>query len=150
MALAFSLHWLWEMAQSSLYTGMLQRSWYDATRLCTIASVGDVAITLGAYTIVASLSKDRFWAFRSPSSQPKPRYVSVPARQLGLYLAIGLFVTAIMEFVNIAVLYRWEYGPAMPRLFGLGVAPLAQWIVVPVLIVWLARRISSRWTGGLS
>ena len=27
----------------------------------------------------------------------------------------------------------------MPRLLGIGVAPLAQWIVVPVMTLWLAK-----------
>ena len=134
------------MAQAPLYAGMLQRSPYEATRLCTIASVGDVATVLAAYAIVALSSKDRFWAFRSPSLHQKLQYGPVPVRQLGLYLAVGLCSMAIMEFVNISVLHRWEYAPAMPRLFGLGVAPLTQWIIVPILILWLGRRIGSRWT----
>ncbi len=145
-AIAFPLHWLWEMVQSPLYSGMLQMSWYDATRLCTIASAGDVFITLVAYALVAALFTDRFWAYplrSSPlqSSQSRPRYRSVAVRQIGLYLVIGIVITAIAEFINISVLHRWAYGPEMFRIFGLGVAPLAQWVVVPLLIVWLARRI---------
>ena len=141
--LAFPLHWIWEMGQAPLYAGMLQRPWYDATRLCTVASVGDVVITLVAYAIVAALFKDRFWAFplrssRLQSSQSRPRYRSVAIPQIGLYLVIGIVITAIVEFFNISVLHRWEYGPEMAQIFGLGVAPLAQWVVVPVLIVWLA------------
>ena len=147
-AIAFPLHWLWEMLQAPLYAGMLQMSWYDATRLCTIASTGDVFITLVAYALVAALSNDRFWAFpllasRLQSSQSRPRYRSVAVRRIGLYLVIGIVITAIAEFINISVLYRWAYGPEMSRIFGLGVAPLAQWVVVPLLIVWLARRIGS-------
>lgn len=64
-------------------------------------------------------------------------------RQIGLYLVIGIVITAIAEFINISVLHRWEYGPAMLRLLGFGVTPLAQWIIVPVLILWLARRVRS-------
>lgn len=135
------------MGQSPLYVGMVQRPWYDATRLCTVASVGDVAITLVAYAIVAALFKDRFWAFplrssRSQSSQS--RYRSVNVRQIALYLVIGIIITAIAEFINISVLHRWAYAPGMSQILGLGVAPLAQWVVVPVLIVWLAQRIERR------
>ncbi len=144
-AIAFPSHWLWEMLQAPLYAGMLQMSWYDATRLCTIASAGDVFITLVAYAIVAALASNRFWAFplqSSPlqSSQSRPQYRSIAVRQIGLYLVIGIVITAIAEFFNITFLHRWAYGPGMPELLGFGVAPLAQWVVVPVLIVWLARR----------
>ncbi|MGI8509805.1 MAG: hypothetical protein ACR2MQ_10815 [Gemmatimonadaceae bacterium] len=111
------------MGQSPLYAGMLQRPWYDATRLCTVASAGDVAITLVAYAIVAALFKDRFWAFplRSlwlQSSQSRPQYRSVAVRQIGLYLVIGIVITAIVEFFNISVLHRWEYGPGMSQILA--------------------------------
>ncbi|MEO7218703.1 MAG: hypothetical protein ABI026_10965 [Gemmatimonadaceae bacterium] len=152
VAIAFPLHWLWEMVQAPLYAGMLQKSWYAATRLCTIASVGDVFITLVAYAIVAALVKGRFWAFPLRSSplqlsQSRPRYRSVAVRRIGLYLVIGIVITAIAEFVNISVLHRWEYGPAMPRLLGFGVTPLAQWIIVPILILWLSRRVRFVYAG---
>lgn len=35
---------------------------------------------------------------------------------------------------------RWSYGPSMPLLLGVGVSPLAQWVVVPVVMLWLAKR----------
>lgn len=139
VVVSFPLHWLWEMAQSPLYAGMLQRPWYDATRLCTIASTGDVAITLIAYAIVASGAKDRFWAFRPLLYRSRPIEESATMREIVLFLAIGIAITATLEFLNISMWHRWEYSAAMPRLLGLGVAPLGQWIIVPVLIVWLAR-----------
>lgn len=139
-AIAFPLHWVWEMAQSPLYAGMPQRPWYDATRLCTIASTGDVAITLIAYAIVASGVKGRFWALRPLLYRSRSIEDSTTMREIVLYLAIGIAVTATLEFLNISMWHRWEYSAAMPRLLGLGVAPLGQWIIVPVLIVWLARR----------
>ncbi|WP_162899861.1 hypothetical protein [Halomonas sp. JS92-SW72] len=37
---------------------------------------------------------------------------------------------------------RWQYGELMPTLplLGTGLAPLLQWLLLPPLIVWLARR----------
>lgn len=36
-------------------------------------------------------------------------------------------------------LERWSYAPGMPRVLGVGVAPIAQWIIVPLLVLWVSR-----------
>lgn len=40
--------------------------------------------------------------------------------------------------VALANLDRWTYAQALPTILGIGVAPLAQWVVWPPLIVWSA------------
>lgn len=39
---------------------------------------------------------------------------------------------------------RWQYSVSMPTVAGVGLAPLAQWIVVPLLLVAVSRAASSR------
>ena len=56
-----------------------------------------------------------------------------------MYLGTGLVLTTQAERVSVTVLHRYSYAPAMPAVFGLGLAPHVQWIVVPLLILWLTR-----------
>jgi hypothetical protein len=37
-------------------------------------------------------------------------------------------------------LARSSYAPAMPLLAGIGLVPIAQWIVLPLITLWLTRR----------
>ena len=54
-------------------------------------------------------------------------------------MAIGFALAMLAERVNVAILGRWSYAPEMPTLLTLGLAPVAQWLLLPPLILWLAR-----------
>ena len=124
----FLLHFLWEMLQVPLYEGMASAPHWQAIRVCFTATVGDVAIALIAYLSVAIGADDRQWLAR-PS-----------AMRVASYVAVGLAITVVLEFLNVYVWRRWGYASAMPLVLGFGVSPLVQWIAVPVMALWLARR----------
>lgn len=131
---AFALHWTWEMVQAPLYESMRTLSLAAATWQCTAASVGDVALTLLAYAAVAAAA-GRTWLLR-------PRRA-----ELAGYLAVGLLLTAALELLSVRVWGRWSYAPGMPRVLGVGLAPLLQWIVVPLATLWIVRRHLARRVG---
>ncbi|MBN8900004.1 MAG: hypothetical protein BGO51_02495 [Rhodospirillales bacterium 69-11] len=126
---------LWEAAQLPLYT-----LWHTGTPAALTAAVlhctaGDVLIA--ALTIVAALV-----VFGS-SDWPRAGFARVvlPA------VALGLGYTIYSEYMNTAVRQSWAYSEFMPRLpvIGTGLAPFAQWIVVPPLaLVWACRRSGRR------
>lgn len=124
----FVLNWIWEMLQAPLYANMRGMAPGKATWLCTVASGGDVVIMLVAYSAVALLVGTRAWFV-----YPRPGRVAV-------YLAVGLLVTVAAEMLSIHRWGRWSYGPSMPLLLGVGVSPLAQWVVVPLVMLWVAKR----------
>jgi len=45
-------------------------------------------------------------------------------------LSVGY--TAYSEYLKTVVRQSWAYSPAVPTLLGVGLSPLAQWIIVPV------------------
>ena len=94
---------------------------------CVVATVGDVGITLAAYA-AASVIGTRQWL-----RQPR-------ASTMGIYIALGVLITILLEFVNVQVLHRWSYGVAMPIVAGIGLLPIVQWLALPPLILWSARR----------
>jgi hypothetical protein len=125
---ALLLNAIWEFAQSPLYgdasRGLRYLLW---TRLhCT---VGDVLIVLVCFWITSLLFRNRFWV------REKRRAPTV------VFLALGVAYTVWSEWFHTQVAQSWEYAPAMPRLFGIGIAPILQWIAVPFLLVLALRRI---------
>ena len=125
-ATSLALHFAWEMLQAPLYEGMLAMPRGRATWLCAQASAGDAVITLAAYGGVAAAAGSRVWIAR-------PR-----AAQVAGHIAVGIAVTVALEYLNVYALGRWAYGLRMPRVLGVGLAPLVQWLVVPLLSLWLA------------
>lgn len=61
-----------------------------------------------------------------------------------LTVAFGAGYTVFSEWMNIKVLRSWSYADSMPTIelgrFELGVTPLAQWLLLPPLALYLARK----------
>jgi hypothetical protein len=126
---AFLLHFVWEILQASFYEHMGDARYWSAILQCTQATVGDVMITWTAYALAAASVRDRWWLG-----------VIDRRRALTIFLLAGLLITAALEAVNVYVWKRWAYSPSMPLVLGLGLTPILQWTLVPLLTLWLARR----------
>ena len=61
---------------------------------------------------------------------------------VGATVAMGLFYTMWSEYVHAVIGTDWAYAPLMPLLpvLGIGLLPLAQWLVIPAIALWLANR----------
>ena len=127
---AFLLNLPWELWQIPLFKNMPSFAHWHGVMLCTRAALGDAAIALLAFWLVAATARTRDW-MRRPSGAT-----------LGAFVAIGLVVTITLEYWATQVGGRWEYAEQMPRLplLGTGLAPLLQWLLIPPLVVWLVRR----------
>jgi hypothetical protein len=120
----------WELAQLPLYT-----IWYEGSaRRIVFAAVhctgGDVVIAGAALLASLLVLGDRRW--------PYGNYRTVAtAAVLG-----GLGYTVYSEWLNTEIRGSWAYTESMPQLpvVGTGLSPLAQWLVVPPLAFWWARR----------
>ncbi|GAA3977146.1 hypothetical protein [Allohahella marinimesophila] len=126
---SFFLHFAWEMWQVVFYEGMATASHAAAIWICTKATFGDANIALAAY-LAAALSVCSIDWVRTPTGTP-----------LFFYLAAGLLITVLFEYLATEVLGRWEYNEQMPTLplLGTGLLPLAQWIVVPLVSLYATR-----------
>ncbi len=129
-ALAFFsvlLNFVWEMVVMPAYETRSTSGAGVGIAMCVVATLGDVGITLGSYA-VATMITTRRWLTR-PTLVP-----------FATYLAVGLVMTMAFEYVNVTVLHRWSYAPRMLVVAGIGVLPLLQWLVLPPIVLWLARR----------
>ena len=123
---AFALHFAWEMGHAKWFATMSELPFWTATAWCARAALWDVAISAGAYLAAAVVARNARW-IRQRS-----------ALSLAVYIAFGLAVTVAIERWALAV-GRWRYAATMPTIVGVGLSPLLQWIVVPLLIVAVAR-----------
>ncbi len=126
--LAALLNLLWEIVQLPLYT-----LWSDPDRARVVRYVlhclaGDVLIAVTIYPLVAITFREWCWPERRPWSGGV------------LAVVLGATYTATSEWYNVYVLGSWFYTPRMPKLGGIGVSPLLQWVVVPALMILLWRR----------
>lgn len=131
-AFALLLNFAWEILQAPLYVGMADMPHAQVTKACLQAAFGDMVILLLAYGAVAAVARNRRWI------------VAASGWQLAWFVAIGIVITAGIELLATRGYWvqSWNYLPTMPLVpsTGIGLAPLLQWVVLPLLTVWFVRR----------
>ena len=127
---SFLLSFFWEVQQMPFYQVSNDFSCFDRTRNCTLATVGDVGISLTSFWVVAALSKSRQWVHR-PNR-----------RQIIIFTLVGVVITVIFEALATGLLDRWTYAESMPTIpfLGTGLLPLAMWLLMPPLTIWFVQR----------
>ena len=121
----------WEFLQVPLFAHLASAKHWEAVKGCTVAALGDAVIALVAYGFVAVIAGRR--------------WIIAPSRtQLALFVATGLIGAALIEWLALhgRWIASWNYSPLMPTVpgIGIGIAPLLQWLVLPLLVVWFVRR----------
>lgn len=129
--LSFALHFVWEFLQVPTYAGMAELRHWEGVKVCTAATVGDVGFAITAFWTTSAAARSRAWIIA-----PRPW-------QIGLFVAVGIGLTIGFEHYYVEISERWAYSELMPLVppLGTGLSPLLQWIVVPLLVVSLARRV---------
>ena len=126
--ISVGINYLWEMGQMPLYAGMSFRSIRDWAA-CFRAGLGDGIMTLGIYALGVVVFRTRVWPSR------------LGLREAVFLVLAGAGIAVPVELLSLAM-SRWRYSPLMPQvpLIGVGVAPLAQMIILPVVSFRAALR----------
>lgn len=130
---ALLLNYPWELIQVPLYEGMAAAPHWEAVKVCTRATLGDGLIMLVSYWSAAAVVRNRSWVLRPT------------AIALLVLLSTGVAITVLLErlaIVSSDPAWGWRYAEAMPLVpvLGIGLTPLLQWIVLPLLMVWFVKR----------
>jgi hypothetical protein len=125
--LAFGLSAAWEFLQAPLYSDHGRGLGYLLRSRLHCAG-GDTLILLFAFGITSLVFRSRQW-LRDGRLGPTI-----------LFVALGFAYTVWSEWFNTQVALSWQYADSMPRFLGIGLAPLAQWLVIPVLLALILRK----------
>jgi hypothetical protein len=121
---------VWEFAQLPLYTIWKEESVAKIAFAALHCTGGDVLIASSALLTALLVLADGRW--------PHARYRTVAtAAVVG-----GLGYTIYSEWLNAEIRGSWSYTDLMPQLpvIGIGLSPIAQWLVIPPLAFWWGRR----------
>ena len=130
-ALAFALNLAWEIAHARLYT-----LWAETDRL-TVAwsllhcTLGDVLIALALFALTGMVLRESDW----PASRPWAGGAMV--------VSGAMAYTAWSEWYNVYRAGSWGYSASMPLIFGIGLSPLLQWLILPPVMVGAYRTLGS-------
>jgi hypothetical protein len=127
------LHLAWEVVQLPLYTLWREASLGAKAYAVLHCTAGDALIALAALAVALVVAGSARW--------PAERFLAVAA----VALVGGLAYTVYSEWLNVRIRGAWSYSALMPLVppFGTGLAPLAQWLVVPAAALALVRRRSA-------
>jgi hypothetical protein len=121
---------VWEFAQLPLYT-----VWHEgAPRDIIVAAIhctgGDILIAAASLLAALMIVGNGHW--------PHARFHRVASAAI----IGGLAYTVFSEWLNTEIRGSWAYSEWMPTLplIGAGLSPFLQWIVVPIVAFWWARR----------
>lgn len=124
-----TLNYAWELSHSRLFTNYEKASRIHHALACLQHAFTDLLIGSGAYFVIALAFGSPCWA-----SEPHWRWAAIAWLGLGLMVTVGIEVWATS-------IGRWEYTEAMPTVFGIGLTPLLQWLIVPTVVLLLFRRL---------
>ena len=129
------LNFPWEVLQAPLFEGMAAAPHSRVISACLQATLGDAVIVLLAHASVVVATRRRRWVL-APSR-----------REVVGFVAVGVGITAIIEWLATRGHWAqtWAYSSAMPVMpgVGIGLSPLLQWVIVPPIVLWFARRLSA-------
>lgn len=128
----FALNLTWEVAQLPLYTIWREASAGYIAFAVAHCTIGDLLI--GATALALALTALR--------AGPVARWAWT---EIGLWATtIAATYTVFSEWANTSLRQNWQYSSLMPTFevgsLAIGLSPLAQWVVLLPLALYLARR----------
>lgn len=112
-------HLLWEFLQLPLYTIWQEAPPRDLVYAVLHCTTGDVLIATGALLAAFLLIR------------PEPMTPTGFRKTAAVAVAFGIAYTVGSEWFNTNVSHAWSYSRYMPTIWGIGVSPLLQWLVIP-------------------
>ena len=118
------LNGVWEVLQLPLYTLWKHGSAGEIIFAVLHCTLGDAMIASFSLLLALLCFGGNAW--------PQQRFWRVA----GSAILIGVCYTIYSEWKNTAVSQSWAYSVLMPSVFGIGLAPIAQWLVIPSGVFW--------------
>lgn len=138
LAMSAVAHLAWEFLQMPLYGIWRTGSAAEIAFAGLHCTIGDLLIAIVSVVAAIVIVGPRQW----PVDLASYRRVAFVA------VAIGIAYTVYSEWLNVVLRKTWSYAESMPvlPLTGTGLGPLMQWVLLPALCLWGARRQGDRST----
>lgn len=129
--ISFTINELWELVQMPFYNQAIYNTWHIL--FCTLAAMADMIMTLLLFLGFALIYKNPYWI-----------------RQSNLIKIFAVMLTgaagAVLSEKRHLLLGTWSYDQSMTIVpfVNVGLAPLLQFFLLPVIIYFLSYRIISK------
>ena len=134
-AMSLLLNLAWEIAQLPLYTISQDPNTARIVYSVLHCTVGDAIIAAASFILTSVVLRDPEWVS------------SKPWQGSAITALAAVAYTGYSEWHNVYGVGAWGYLPAMPLVFGIGLSPLLQWLVIPFLATLLLRAFRRRLAG---
>ena len=125
---AFLLNFVYEVWQSPIYEFYASPSLGDKVIDLTHCAFGDGVIILFSSWVVSALMRSRYWLL-------------TPTWKLTLlFTSVGLLITLVLETYRVNVSKAYGVPVLAVPLLGMSALAVIQWIVLPAIILYMARR----------
>ena len=128
---SFLLNFAWEFLQSPLYD-CFNDSLADNYSHYLLAIIWDSIYTILIYGIIAIINKDLGWIQNS-----------LNRKNIAITVILWIILAIFIEYKWVYILWKWNYSNLMPMILGIGIMPLLQMMILPVLSFKIVRRLNS-------
>jgi hypothetical protein len=126
-ALALIPNLLWEVGQLPLYTLANEQNGARVAYAVGHCTLGDMSIAAVSFALTRAMLGDAYWPLRRPWQGG------------AIVTGLGLAYTVFSEWYNVYHVGSWAYSPRMPLIAGIGLSPLLQWLLLPVVPLMVMR-----------
>jgi len=140
-SISFLLNFVWEISQMGFYStlGMGDVSDYgNFLRTHWEVSLKDALMVVSVYLIISLILKNCLPSGDVSQGQKWP--LTWNSGWLILLLSLPAW-QAVIEYYSVYIYGRWGYAEAMPLIYGIGIIPLLQMLVLPGAAVLLSRHL---------
>ena len=130
--IAFVLNLAWEIAHVRLYAIWIEADGLRIAWSVFHCSLGDVVIALAMFALAGLVLRRADWP------------VSRPWAGGGIVVIGAMAYTAWSEWHNVYRAGNWGYAAGMPLIFGIGLSPLLQWLILPPAMVVAYRKLRQK------
>jgi|SRR3989344_729496 len=132
---SFLLNFVWEISQMPFYgeTGMgLRDNYLEFLKIHWQVSLKDALMVVSVYLLIGFLLKNWEWP-RGFNQGWTMLWISLPLWQV------------IIEYYSVYIVHRWAYAGMMPLIFGIGLLPILQMLILPTAAILFSakKRITS-------
>jgi hypothetical protein len=131
--ISFLLNFVWEITQMPLYAEMglgIRSDYLEFLRIHWEVTAKDALMVVTVFLLIAVVLRNWNW-IKTWNKGWIMLWVALPLWQ------------GIIEYYSVHMYDRWAYAGSMPLLFGVGISPLLQMLILPSIAILLSRHLLS-------